>query len=197
MDLDLVITQLKTWAPSLGARVSGAAAFKRLKENTALATPCAFVLPLADDPQPAASQNAVRQYMVDSFAVVVAVSNATDERGQGAAATIDAMRGELWAALLGWRPTSDYDGVQYEGGSLQEMDRFQLFYQFEFGAAMEIGPEDGWEQANLNRLPDFKTLHVDVDEIDQAADRNVKYPGPDGRIEHQVHLTDLDQPDQP
>lgn len=194
MDLDLVITQLKTWAPSFDGRVAGAAAFKRLKENSALTTPCAFVLPLADDPQPPASQNAVRQVLVDSFSVIVAVSNATDERGQGAAASVEALRRELWAALLGWRPTDEYDGVQYEGGSLQDLDRFQLFYQFEFGAPMEIGPEDGWEQGALDRLPAFKTLHVDVDEIDQAADRNVKYPGPDGRIEHQVHLDDLDQP---
>lgn len=193
MDLDLVITQLKDWAPVFSGRVAGAAAFKRIKENTALETPCAFVLPLADDPQPPISQNVVRQMLVDSFAVVVAVSNVSDERGQGAATAIEAMRRALWAALLGWRPTEEYDGVQYDGGSLQSLDRFQVFYQFEFGAAMEIGPEDGWEQPALERLPDLKTVHVDVDYIDPAADKNIKYPGPDGRIEHQVHIPNLDQ----
>lgn len=193
MDLDLVINQVKTWAPDFGGRVAGAAAFKRIKENTALETPCAFVLPLADDPQPPTSQNAVRQNLVDSFAVVVAVSNQTDERGQGAASSVETMRRALWKALLGWRPTKEYDGVQYDGGSLQSIDRFQLFYQFEFGAPMEIGPEDGWEEGALSRLPAFKSLHVNVDEIEPAADRNVKFPGPDGRIEHQVHIDNLDQ----
>ena len=194
MDLEPVIAQLKTYAPTFAGRVAGAAAFKGIPENTALDVPCAFVLPLADDPQPATSQNAVRQNLTDSFAVVVAVSNTSDERGQGAAFSVEALRRELWKALLGWRPTDEYDGVIYEGGSLQSIDRFQLFYQFEFGADMQIGPDDGWEEGFLDRLPKFNTLHVDVDEIDPAADRNLQYPGPDGRIEHEVHITNLNPP---
>jgi len=193
MDLDLVIAQLKGFAPSFGGRIAGAAAFKGIPENTALEVPCAFVLPLSDDPEPPTSQNVVRQKLVDGFAVVVAVSNKTDERGQSAATALEARRRELWKALLGWRPTMEYDGVQYDGGSLQSMDRFQVFYMYEFGAAMEIGPEDGWEEGALERLPDFKTMHVNVDIVDPAADKNIKYPGPDGRIEHQVQIDNLDQ----
>lgn len=194
MDLDLVITQLKEQVPAFAGRVAGAAEFKGLKANTALQCPAAFVLPLDDTPEPLKSMNTVRQVLTDAFAVVVAVSNASDERGQGAAAQVHAMRTALWAALLGWQPTNDYDGVQYEGGNLQDMDRFQLWYQFEFSAVMEIGPEDGWQQRALDALPALQTVHVNVDAIDPMADPNLRNPGPDGRIEHQVRIDNLDDP---
>ncbi len=194
MNLDLVIAQLKQQVPAFQDRVAGAAAFKGLKANTALDCPAAFVLPLDDTPEPSTSMNTVRQVLTDSFAVVVAVSNASDERGQGAAAQVHAMRVALWAALLGWQPTDDYNGVEYEGGNLQDMDRFQLWYQFEFSAQMEIGPEDGWQQGALASLPTLQSVHVNVDAIDPMADPNIRNPGPDGRIEHQVRIDNLDDP---
>ena len=189
MDLTLVIAQLRSYAPSFAGRFAGAAQFKLVSENTALPMPCGYVVPLEDSPGPAGAQNAVRQSLVDSFAIIVCLDNTLDERGQASAANLHAVRAELWRALLGWRPTLEYDGITYEGGSLQQLDRAQLWYQFEFGAAMEIGPSDGWEQGALAALPPFATLHTNVDVADPIADRNRKYPGPDGRIEFQTHHT--------
>jgi len=194
MDLNLVIQQLRSFAPAFAGRVAGAARFKELDESTAMLTPCAFVIPLEDSPGPAIAQNGVRQDLNETWAVVVCLENVDDERGQTPATGLHEVRGQVWKALLGWRPTLEHNGVTYEGGSLQSLHRAQLWYQFEFGAAMQIGPEDGWEQPQLDALPNFNTIHTSADVVDPIADKNVKYPGPDGRIEFQTHSTNLNPP---
>ena len=192
MDLNLVINQLRTYAPSFGgSRVAGAAQFKLVSENTNLPTPCCYVIPLGDQPEASMSQNSVRQKLTDSFAVVVCIDNAADERGQASAISVETIKRELWKALLGWRSTLEYNGIAYEGGSLQSLNRAQLWHQFEFGADMDIGPEDGWEEGALERLPNFNTAHFNVDVIEPIAQ---PAPGPDGRVEFQVHLTNLNPP---
>lgn len=183
MDLETIIGALRTRCPTFGNRVAGAAQFKLLPESAALAVPCAFVIPLDDSPGNARAQNSVRQALTDSFAVVVAASNVADERGQGAVDQVHAIRAVLWAALLGWQPSADYDGIVYEGGSIVSMDRARLWYQFEFSADMEITPEDGWQDTELAGLPHFDGANINIDVIDPMADPNVQYPGPDGRIE--------------
>jgi hypothetical protein len=194
MKLELVIAQLRTYSPTFAGRVLGATQFELLPEKQALAVPCAYVMPLEDSPGPTLAQNAVRQDLTDSFAVVVALSNQVDERGQASAINVHGMRKELWKALLGWRPEDEYNGIVYEGGSLMQLDRARMWYRFEFGAAMQIGPEDGWEEGYLESLPKFNTLHTKVDVIDPIADKNLHYPGPDGRIEFETEVTNLNPP---
>ena len=183
MQLELIIAALRARCPSLTNRIAGAAQFKLLPEAAALPVPCAFVIPLDDSPSASSSQNSVRQSLTDNFAVVVAISNVADEKGQGSTQSVNALRAELWAALLGWQPSDRYDGISYEGGSLLSLDRARLWYQFEFGAAMEIEPSDGWQETELATLPHFDGATINVDAIDPMADPNVQYPGPDGRIE--------------
>lgn len=192
MDLNLVIEQIRSYAPSFdGKRVAGAAQFKLVMENTNLQMPCGYVIPLADQPEPSHSQNSVRQKLTESFAVVVCIDNSVDERGQASSISVETIKRELWKALLGWRPTPQYNGIAYEASSLQSLNRAQLWHQFEFGAEMDIGPEDGWEEGALQRLPNFNTAHFNVDVIEPIAQ---PAPGPDGRIEFQVHLTNLNPP---
>ena len=188
MNLNLVINQLRTYCPSFGGRVAGAARFKRLDENTDLNVPAAYVIPLDDSPGDRMSLNDVRQPLIESFAVIVALSNVPDERGQAAVNTAhDTIRAELWHALLGWQPDSTiYRGVEYQGGNLLDLDRSRLWYQFDFGAYMEITPDDGWQGIELAALPHFDGATINVDDIDPAADANIQYPGPDGRIEHVI-----------
>lgn len=194
MKLNLIIAQLRTYCPAFAAvapalpRVAGAAEFKMVPETVALPVPCAYVIPLEDSPEAPKSLNAVRQQMVESFAVVVALGNTADERGQASATALHDVRKELWKALLGWKPEADYDGIAYEGGSLLQIDRARLWYRFEFGAPMEIGPSDGWEEGMLAALPKLQTVHVNVDVIEPIAQPS---PGPDGRIEFQVRATNL------
>ena len=121
MQLETVIAALRARCLSFGSRVAGAGQFKLLPEAAALAVPCAFVIPLDDTPGDSLAMNSVRQELKDSFAVIVAVSNVDDERGQGAAHSVNALRAELWSALLGWRPELRYDGITYEGGQRGQM----------------------------------------------------------------------------
>lgn len=182
MQLEIIIQALRDRCSSFQGRVGGAAEFKNLEESTTLAVPSAFVVPLDDSPTESKSLNSVRQGLTDSFAVVVAVTNTVDERGQAAFRSIRDLRAELWAALLGWRPDSTYNGIVYEGGTLLRMNRARLWYQFEFGADMEIGPSDGWQERELIGLPHFDGATFRSDYIDPA-DPNLQRPGPDGRIE--------------
>lgn len=184
MQLEIIIQALRERCPSFQNRVGGAAAFKDLEESTSLPVPSAFVIPLDDNPKDTRSLNSVRQEMTDSFAVVIAISNTVDERGQAAFHSVRDLRAELWAALLGWRPDPDYNGITYEGGTLNRMNRARLWYQFEFGAEMEIGPEDGWQDTELAGLPHFDQASFRADFIDPA-DPNLQSPGPDGRVEVQ------------
>ena len=63
------------------------------------------------------------------------------------------------------------------------LDRARLWYQFEFGAGMEINDADGWQGPANAALPHFDGATIDVDVIDPMADPNLQYPGPDTRIE--------------
>lgn len=190
MNLNLVINQIRLHCPAFVGRVAGAAQVKRLKEDANLDVPAAYVIYLDDNPSSESSANDVRQSLTESFAVIVAVSNVPDERGQAASnASHEAIRAELWAALLGWQPDKAvYNGIVYQGGHLLDMDRSRLWYQFEFGAAMQIGPNDGWQEVELAALPHFDGMNLKVDAIDPMADQNLQYPGPDGRIEHEINI---------
>lgn len=190
MNLNLVISQLRTYCPSFSGRVAGSARFKCLPEDANLTVPSAYVIPLDDNPGEQMSLNDVRQQLTESFAVIVALSNTPDERGQAAVNSAhDTIRAEIWKALLGWQPDKViYDGIQYQGGNLLDLDRSRLWYQFDFGAQMQIGPEDGWQAIELAALPHFDGMNVKFDDIDPAADPNLQYPGPDGRIEHEINI---------
>lgn len=182
MQIEIIIQALRERCPSFAGRIGGAAGFKELEESTSLPVPSAFVIPIDDNPKDSKAINSVRQELTDSFAVIVAISNTVDERGQAAFRSVRDLRAEIWAALLGWRPDLSYNGITYEGGTLLRMNRARLWYQFEFGADMEIGPEDGWQDTELAGLPHFDVANFKADFIDPA-DPNLQSPGPDGRIE--------------
>ncbi|APW38972.1 hypothetical protein RD110_18635 [Rhodoferax koreense] len=191
MDIELVIAQMRTYAPVFAQRVAGAAEFKALSEKTAFPMPAAWVIPLEDSPERPKSLNAVRQDLAESFAVIVCIDNAVDERGQAAVITLHTVRAAVWRALLGWRPTLGHNGVYYDGGTLLQMDRAQLWYQFDFAADMQIGPSDGWEETMLEGLPALNTVHVKTDVIDPIVDKSLAPAGPDGRIEFESDISNL------
>lgn len=186
MKLETIIKQLRTYCPTLGQNVAGAAQFKQLEESANLPLPCAFVIPLDDNPQDSRSLNDVLQPMTESFAVILAVSNTVDEKGQAGTSSVHTLRAELWKALLGWQPDVCYNGIAYEGGSLLSVDRARLWYQFEFGAETEIQAIDGWQDVYAATLPHLDGVTIKLDAIDPMVDPNLATTGPDGRIEHLV-----------
>lgn len=182
MKYSLVIARLRQRCPVFGNRVAGAAEFKPLPETANLAVPAAYVLPLDDQAGSVAAMNGYEQTIRDGFAVVVCLSNRTDERGQAAADELDTIRATLWKALLGWEPDDDHGWVEYEGGEVVHMDRARLYYQFDFAAEMAITVDMTGQGADLDGLPTFTGLQLRVDCIDPV-DPNLGPSGPDGRPE--------------
>lgn len=182
MNLNPIIGALRDRCASLGGRVAGAAKFEVLPVTASLNVPAAYVLPLDDNPESNASGNDYSQTVRDSFAVVVALSNTPDERGQAAITSVHALRAELWKALLGVAPDTDYGPIEYEGGSLLHLDRARLYYQFEFAADFTIGAEDTRQGVELDALGPLSEVYLTVDAIDPT-DPNLATPGPDGRAE--------------
>lgn len=196
MNIDLIIAALRQRCPSFAGRVAGAAQFQLLPEKTNLPVPAAYVIPLDDNPEANRSATGYRQSVSDSFAVIVALSNTADERGQAAAGSVHAIRRELFKALLGWQVSDDYDGIEYDGGNLLSLDRARLWYQFEFSAAFEIGSDDvtdpdTWQAIDLAALPALTEIHLD--DVANPADIDAANPTPDGRTTARQRIT-LDPP---
>lgn len=194
MKIDLVIDALRQRCPTLAGRVAGAAQFVRLQENQQLPVPCAFVVPQEDNAEPNRSSNGYRQPIEDTFSVIVGLDNTVDERGQSAVTSIHDIRAELWKALLGWQPEADYNGIEYDGGSVADVDRARLWYRFDFTAAFEIGSDDignpeTWQALELAAAPDLTSVKFTLDAIDPY-DPNTGSTGPDGKPEA-VAVVDL------
>lgn len=183
MELEPIIEALRLRVPYFSNRIGGAAQFKVLPETAGLTVPCAYVIPLDDNPGEQQASNTLRQDITDSFAVIVCLSNVADEKGQGSAKSVHQVRKLLWAALLGWPPSDEYDPIEYEGSQLLALDRARLWYQFEFSAVTQIDDSDSWQGVNLATLPHYDGGTINVDVIDPIADPNASYPGPDDRIE--------------
>lgn len=192
MDITLIIEALKTRAAAtFGGRVAGAAEYKRLPENANLVMPAAYVVPLDDDAGEMTSENGYSQIVRDSFAVIVAVSNAPDERGQTSAISVAAMRAVLWSALLAWKPDGTHGPIQYEGGQLLDLDRARLYYQYEFSAATEITEADTWQATANAALGAFEDMNIQIDMVDPFDPNRVAAGerGPDGTIDATVLVT--------
>ena len=154
MELEPIIAALRTRCPIFGGRVAGAAQFNLLPENAALEVPCAFVIPLDDDPQENISMNGVSQVLKDSFAVVIAVNNKLDERGQSSVSNVHAIRLLLWKSLLGWEPAEEYDGIVYEGGQVMRLDMRG------FGISLSLAPICRFKSQTAGCAPTtIKTTH--------------------------------------
>jgi len=196
MNIDLIIAALRLRCPSFAGRVAGAAQFQLLPEKTNLPVPCAYVIPLDDRADENRSSTGYRQTITDAFAVIVALDNTADERGQAASGNVHAIRRELFKALLGWEVSDDYGGVEYAGGELLDIDRARLWYQFEFSAAFEIGSDDvsdpdTWQTIDLASLPALTEIHLD--DVANPADISEETPTPDGRTTARQRIT-LDPP---
>lgn len=187
-----VISQLKTYCPTFNQRVAGGLDWDSIQNSAKLALPAAYVV-MGEDEADRSTANVVRQALTDYFDVVVVLRN-IDERGQNNCDNVHLIRAELFKALIGFIPTEDYEPIQYVNGSLVEINRAISIYQFRFlsqtgiGRTLDSDPPETWEEVEKDGLPLFEEAHINVDVIDPIADPNLKYPGPDGRIEFQVNV---------
>ncbi|MBM6634617.1 hypothetical protein JTF12_09755 [Leclercia adecarboxylata] len=182
MKLTPVIASLRARCPLFQNRVAGAAQFKDLPEVGKMLLPAAYVVPGDDSPGEQKSQTDYWQTLREGFSVIVFVSNSRDERGQFASFdVVHEVRQALFKALLGWNPEEYGNPITYDGGTLLDVNRHELSYQFDFVVESELTENDTRQQDDLNALDEFKTLSIDVDFIDPGH-------GPDGEIEHHIEI---------
>lgn len=111
---DAIITRLRAQVAGFSNRVAGTAAEAKASEQTEFALPHAFFMP--GGMEPAETQiSSLDQEMVVRFRVMIAVSNASDERGQAGAAALYALVADCVQALLGYVPAAGYAPVVSEG----------------------------------------------------------------------------------
>ena len=185
MKITALITQLREQCPTLANRISAGIDLATLQANTPLQTPCAYVVPLADVASKSLAQNLMLQPIRDRFEVTLVLDTAD------AAAALDQLhnlRAELWRALVGFKPGSDYDAIEYDGGELVSINSSRVLYRLRFFAEFQLGrnlpgqPAESWHERELDGLSSFTGVTVRVDAIDPA-DPNLQRPGPDGRLE--------------
>ena len=207
MNINLIIAALRDRATVFAGRVAGAAEFQAILESSAIPAtpPAAWVVPLDDSAEPM-NETGTILHLTERFGVFVLLDSTADPRGQTARVDVETVRLDLWKTLLGWEPETNTYPIQYEGGEVIKLDRARLFYRYEFSmitlvtdtAAVPISRPAHDQMA----LADLTSIVIKTDMIDPAADKNTPpvtdpnlggyhggYPGPDGRIEHETHIT--------
>lgn len=185
MKITRLIAQLRDYCPTLAGRVAAGIDLATLQAENPLQPPCAYVITLADLASSSLAQNLTQQRIRDRFEVTL-VLDATD--ATKALDLLHDLRAELWRALVGFKPGSDYAAIEYDGGELVSLNSSRVLYRLRFFAEFQLGrnlpgqPAESWHERELDGLTSFTGATVRVDAIDPA-DPNLKRPGPDGRLE--------------
>lgn len=196
MRLSTVVAHLRQYCPTFGQRVGVAINFEAEGGAVKLAVPAAVVMPGGDDASPSVAQNVIVQSVEDQFVVVLILQTAGRDRGEQTADVLHDLRAELWRALVGWVPGDGYEPIEYVSGEVTEINRATTYYTMTFSSELTVGHAMGlgdgdtpetWQEYELAGLPALIGLDVQVDVIDPIADPNIQKPGPDGRIEFQLH----------
>ncbi|GIX17701.1 MAG: hypothetical protein KatS3mg119_1887 [Rhodothalassiaceae bacterium] len=94
-----------------------------LEADVPARTPAVYVYPLAEDSEPPAALGPVIQRAVVRIASEIIVTAArSPRRGEGAADELEAVRGELMAALAGWQPAWADEPLEHRQGRLVQLE---------------------------------------------------------------------------
>ncbi|WP_085647815.1 MULTISPECIES: hypothetical protein [unclassified Pseudomonas] len=185
MKISPILTQLRAQCPSLAGHIATGVDLALLQGDPNLPMPSAHVSPLADLASTSTAQNTASQPIRDRFEIILAL-DATD--ATKALDLLHDLRAELWRALVGFKPDSNYSAIVYDGGETVSINSSRAFYRLRFFAEFQLGrnlpsqPAESWHERELDGLSSFTGATVRVDAIDPA-DPNLKRPGPDGRVE--------------
>lgn len=159
MNLDKVITQIKSTVTLFANNVAGAAAYaKGVSDQVWLPTPAAYIIPLDEEAEPNSQQTGLQQIITERIGIIIQVDNSGDRRGQEAVTEYDAVRSAIFKQILDWRPDWDPNnptanreakGLYYAGGRLVDFDRARLFYQFDFALDITVTEADGWTPGSV------------------------------------------------
>lgn len=126
-----IIARLRSQVTTLKL-VGGAADFSAAAESLKQ-KPAAFVLPNSERAGESKTGTLVTsQYNAVRFAVVIAVQNLRDARGENAQAGLRTIRMAIATALHGWQPESEFDPIEYGSGRLLQLNDQVVWYQDEF-----------------------------------------------------------------
>jgi hypothetical protein len=169
MNIDLIISQLRTYATVFGGRVAGSAELATVQSQTWMAYPAAYVVPKGSDAEPNDYGNGLLQLVKESFVVVVVLDNSIaaatgDRRGQTAYSTVETVEASIFGAILNWRmdPVSSNQSVFFVGMDVADMDAARLFVEFSFANIRTITADDGY-------LPTYDDLtEINIQNTDGA-----------------------------
>lgn len=170
MKLSPVIAELRRRCPTFSKRVYGAAEFAAIDASTVMQMPCAYVLPLGESAEPFQLNTNYRQWVEQSFGVVVYVTTGANETGLEAYDNAEEIKLEVLKAIAGWCPTDDVNEVIYEGTSILDLSRARLAVQLEFNVSYDIVDSETRHGVDLSELPDLQGVNIDL----TSADGDVK-----------------------
>jgi hypothetical protein len=114
-------------------KVAGAANFAAVKDDIKGEPNHAYVIPMSGNAQPNTLLGySVSQKVSEGFAVIVAVDNKRDVRGDAVNAPLETARRATLDALLGFLPAAGYDPITLGSEQLLELDVTTIFWQIGF-----------------------------------------------------------------
>jgi hypothetical protein len=176
VNIDLVIAQLRTHpaTSAYAGNIAGAAQYERaVQDQTWMALPSIYVIPLETEAGEVKSQTGYWQTNTERIGVIVVLDNSVptssgDRRGQTVIATVDQVQKSINAAILNWRPDSSSDnpgapgnpsgadsvyqdqesrGLFFGGASLRGWDLARLFWEIDYGLDVTLSAADCWQPA--------------------------------------------------
>ena len=148
MKIGPVVLKIRAAETRFANKVGGAAELALAMTYT-LKEEMAFVVQLTETASRNDYDSGINQKINETFAVIVAIDNATTEKdklGIIAHDTLYDVRSEIFGAILGWQMDNTVeDIISYNGGKLLRIDRAHLWYQFEFSVGTRITDEDGFD----------------------------------------------------
>jgi hypothetical protein len=145
------IEQIRSYCPTLGGRVAGAADFRLGLQDYTTAPkvlPFAYVVPLGSEADGPGAMTGIYEHLRVTTGVIVEFSAVKDRRGQQPAMDTEAMGACLVSALLNWEPveclTEGRQGYWLAGTRFLDLDRARLFFQWEFALNTILTEADGF-----------------------------------------------------
>lgn len=134
MDLSALIQRLQERVGAL-RQVAGAAGFQVAVESGVSTPPAAYAVLLEERAAASEFGDAVIQRVEVLIAVCLVVRNVADARGAAAAQDMDALRGAVKTALLGWVPAEGCDPLQRTGARLLTFTDGLMWWQETYRSA--------------------------------------------------------------
>lgn len=129
------IDRLKSQVGDFQGRVYGAADYASAKSLGGQRVPAAYIVPVRDSAERnLLSEGQVMQRAMLRIAVVLAVRNVADGRGDAGNAELRLLRDQVLNALVGWKPADLTQEIEFDGGAVDQFRQQTLWWADVFRA---------------------------------------------------------------